>query len=268
MVPAHNAAEEFDDIDKMLGKISVDAVCLAMPIHLNAPCAIKTLKAGFHTFCEKPVANSIEDALELQKIVEETGLIYQVGFELRNSPLIQAVMNQINSGRIGQVTAISGYHYWKPNAKDVNARMGNWHYDKFGGNVLFDCMSHTFDLVNYFTGSTVESVFADNGYVTDEFKDRKVPEVGGVVIRYKNGVRASISFTETCDMPHSTKFTIAGSAGKIEIEFAGVGCYRAYYGGGGYLEEAIDPATTTPGHLRSEERRVGKECRSRWSPDH
>lgn len=144
----HPPAKEFHNLDDMLANISADGVCLAMPIHLNAESAIKSLKAGFHTFCEKPAANNIQDALELKKVVKKTGLIYQVGFELRHSPLIQAVMNHINSGCIGQVTAISGYHFWRPYLPHIEKRP--WAYNKFAGSVLMDCMSHTFDLVNLF----------------------------------------------------------------------------------------------------------------------
>jgi len=251
-------AEEYRELDEMLAKVKVDAVCLALPIPMNAPGAIKSLEAGFHTFCEKPVANRIEDALRLQEVVEKTGLIYQVGFELRHSPLIQAVMGHIEAGRIGRVTAISGYHFWQPYLSDIEER--SWAYDKWGGSVLLDCMSHTFDLVNLLAGGKVQGVYADLGYVTELYANREVPEVGTISISYDNGVRAGISFTESCGMPHSTMFTVAGNDGKIEIDFANAGRYKLWFGHGVrvcfYKEESIDPTTTNPGHLGWDEQFV------------
>lgn len=242
------SAKEYRELDEMLAKVKVDAVCLALPIPMNAPGAIKSLEAGFHTFCEKPVANKIEDALRLQEVVEKTGLIYQVGFELRHSPLIQTVMGHIEAGRIGQVTAISGYHFWQPYLPDIEKR--SWAYDKWAGSVLLDCMSHTFDLVNLLAGGKVQRVYADLGYVTELYANREVPEVGTLSISYDNGVRAGISFTESCGMPHSTMLTVAGDDGKIEIDFANAGRYKLWFGRPKFLkEEAFDPTKTCGGHL-------------------
>lgn len=98
------------------------------------------------------------------------------------------------------------------------------------------------------------------GYVTDLYKDKEVPEVGSVIITYQNGVRAGISFSETCEMPHTTMMTIAGDKGKIEIDFANAGRYRMWFGHRVrfcfYKEGSIDPTTTNPGHLGWDEQFV------------
>lgn len=242
-------AEQYASLDELLEcAADFDAISLALPIAANGPASVRCLEAGLHTFCEKPIANRMADALKVKQTAESTGLVYQVGFELRHSPLMRAVMEHIHAGRIGTVTAINAIHYWRPNIEHIAARP--WGHDKWSGNVLFDCMSHTFDLINLLAGGKVHRVFADTSRVTQAFADREIPEAGAVTIAYDNHVRAGVTFSETCGMPRTTIIQVAGDNGRIDIDFSNAGFYDLWFKPQVFHKrEAFDPTQTAGGHL-------------------
>src|SRR2546427_4891063 len=88
----------------------------------------------------------------------------------------------------------------------------------------------------------------------------------------EDGIRdLTVTGVQTCALPIFTSFMIiAWVTEAIEFAVAGlIGCYLYWALGVVPFDVAFRGfATDTPWFLRSEERRVGKECRSRWSPYH
>src|SRR6266702_1266666 len=64
------------DFDQLLMMDDVDAVVIALPVHVNAQLASKSLRAGKHTYTSKPFALTIDDAEELRRTVVSSGLAF------------------------------------------------------------------------------------------------------------------------------------------------------------------------------------------------
>ena len=109
MAQTHAPDKTFSDYDQMLADPALDAVIIATADAFHVPAAIKALRAGKHVLCEKPVGTSIDEALELAAIVQETGLTYMVGHMKRFDPGIQSARAFIDSG-MGEMVALKAWY--------------------------------------------------------------------------------------------------------------------------------------------------------------
>lgn len=79
MSVVHHVRKTYTDYDEMLRDDEIDAIVLGIAHEFHVPCAIKALRAGKHVLVEKPLGLNLQECLELKKVVEETGLVLQVG---------------------------------------------------------------------------------------------------------------------------------------------------------------------------------------------
>src|SRR5579862_2273942 len=67
------------DFHQVIANPDIQAIICATSDHWHAPVAIAAMKAGKDVYCEKPMAHTIPEALEMAKVSAETGRIVQVG---------------------------------------------------------------------------------------------------------------------------------------------------------------------------------------------
>lgn len=98
----------FTDYREMLEKVSPDVVTIGTPDHWHVPIAIAALRSGADVYCEKPLTLTINEGIEISKVVKETGKVFQVGTQQRSemdSKFLKAVA-MVHLGLIGDnVTA-------------------------------------------------------------------------------------------------------------------------------------------------------------------
>ncbi len=78
----------YSDVDELLAKEKPDGVTICTPASTHFAVASKTLKAGVHTFVEKPMTSTVKEAEELIKEAERVKKILTVGFIERFNPAI------------------------------------------------------------------------------------------------------------------------------------------------------------------------------------
>jgi predicted dehydrogenase len=67
------------DYHEIVNRKDIDAVIVATSDHWHAPVAIAAMKAGKDVYCEKPMAHTIPEALEMARTAKQTGRLVQVG---------------------------------------------------------------------------------------------------------------------------------------------------------------------------------------------
>jgi predicted dehydrogenase len=108
-VAARYEVPGYTDVDELLADTGIDAVIVAVPDRLHLPLAAKALRAGKHVLVEKPLAGTVEDAVELQALAAETGLKLQVGAMKRYDPGVQHAARAIRE-RIGRVLSATVWY--------------------------------------------------------------------------------------------------------------------------------------------------------------
>ncbi|MCA9126004.1 MAG: Gfo/Idh/MocA family oxidoreductase [Planctomycetales bacterium] len=94
----------FNDYREMIDKVKPDIVTIGTPDHWHIPIAKYALRAGCDVYCEKPLTLTIQEGIEIRKLVEETNRVFQVGTQQRSEMdlrFLKAVAI-VQSGRLGK----------------------------------------------------------------------------------------------------------------------------------------------------------------------
>jgi predicted dehydrogenase len=162
----------FGDHRKLLEIKEIDAVHVCTPNHLHYPQTKDALAAGKHVLCEKPLAVTVEEARDLVKRSDSSGLVTGVHFNIRFYPLMSHVRAMIASGELGEIYAIHGSYLqdWLFYDTDYNWRLE----PEYSGQsrAIADIGSHWMDLIEFLTGDRIGEVCADFATV---HKTRKKP---------------------------------------------------------------------------------------------
>ncbi|MCX2749736.1 Gfo/Idh/MocA family oxidoreductase [Arthrobacter sp. MI7-26] len=98
------------DLGELLDS-GIDAVLVLTPDNQHAAVAVRTLKAGIPTFCEKPLDVTIEAADRILRAAHDTGTRLYVGHNMRHMPVVVQMRELIEEGRIGEVKAVWCRHF-------------------------------------------------------------------------------------------------------------------------------------------------------------
>ncbi len=157
----------YNCMDEMFEKEDMDYVDITLPTYLHAEATIKALEKGFHVLCEKPMARTSDECMQMIKTAEKTGKKLMVGQCLRFWPEYEILKEYVESGKFGKVT--SAYFYRGGGTPIWSYE--NWllQKDKSGG-ALLDQHIHDVDTINWLFGkpdkvSTIgKNVIPGSGY--------------------------------------------------------------------------------------------------------
>ena len=161
----------YADFKQLIDKNELDAISLCTPPFARTEIIEYAAENNINILCEKPMANSLSDALQIKKMVEKSGIQFMMGFSLRFSDWYQQAYEYIQEGKLGEVI-FSNCVYASPLPPYA------WFFDKTrsGGGVIIDRGSHILDVVTWFFGMP-KSIYAttlnkrnmeveENGFVT------------------------------------------------------------------------------------------------------
>ncbi|HEX3148985.1 MAG TPA: Gfo/Idh/MocA family oxidoreductase [Gemmataceae bacterium] len=97
----------YTSIEEMLNKEKdLEAVVIALPLHLHSKVAIQCMRAGKHVLCEKLMARTVSQCKEMIKVAKETNRILSIGHQRHYSLLYAHATELIQSGVIGDIKHI------------------------------------------------------------------------------------------------------------------------------------------------------------------
>jgi predicted dehydrogenase len=138
----------------LLDKESVDAIHVNTPDWAHRDPVIDALRAGKHVLVEKPMTTDLEQADEIVRAVDETGLVLQVSFNHRWLSVYHKVYSDIQAGAIGE--CLLGF------AKKNNPILIPTEWLPWSGNSTsaWFLSSHDMDLMCWWTGAVGVEVYA------------------------------------------------------------------------------------------------------------
>ncbi len=138
------------DYHDFLNDPEIQAVSVCTHNDFHSIIAIDFMKAGKNVLCEKPAARILSEALEMQKVAHETGVVLNIGVCNRFNTYVEKIKKIIDSGELGEV-----YHVY---ASYRSHRSSPGHGGDFttkassGGGALIDWGVHYLDLIMYCCG--------------------------------------------------------------------------------------------------------------------
>ncbi len=187
-----HAANVYEDYRELLAaEKDLDAAVVATPDWVHAEQTVACLRRGLPVYCEKEMANTLDQARAMVLAARETGKLLQIGHQRRSNPrYIHAIDRLIREkGLLGRVTV--AYAQWNRAKADLlgwperyvidratldkygygsMTEFRNWRlYKKYGGGPMVDLGSHQIDLFSWVHGAPPKSVVASGGL--DFYKD-------------------------------------------------------------------------------------------------
>lgn len=194
----YNVPHICTDLTDALELPDLDAVILCTPTQMHASQAIQCMKAGVNVQVEIPLADSWEEAEEVQRVQQETGLICMVGHTRRFNPSHQWVHNKIQAGEINiQQMDVQTYFFRRSNMNALGEPR-SW-----TDHLLWHHAAHTVDLFRYQTGEEVVQANAIQGPIH--------PELGiamdmSIQLKSSSGALCTLSLSFNNDGPLGTFF--------------------------------------------------------------
>lgn len=150
----------------------IDIVDISTPNSSHAEIAIEAAGHGKHVFCEKPMAVTLNEAIEMAGAVKKAGVLHMVGFNYRKFPAMAFAKKLIEQGRIGTV-----YHFRAQYLQDwlVDPQFPLvWRLDReiAGTGAIGDLGAHIIDMAQYLVGDIVAVTAAVSTFI----KERPLPE--------------------------------------------------------------------------------------------
>jgi len=145
----------------LIARDDIDLIDVCTPGDTHAEIAIAALEAGKHVLCEKPLANSVEEAEAMVRAAEKAaanGVRAMVGFTYRRVPAIALARQLVAEGRIGTIHHVRA-QYLQDWIVDPEAPL-SWRLEKAraGSGALGDIGAHIIDLAQFITGDTIATV--------------------------------------------------------------------------------------------------------------
>ncbi len=131
------------------------AVAIAAATAAHPELIRESIGRGLPTFCEKPLAATLDDTIALAADTERSGIPFQLGFQRRFDPAYQEVHRLIRNGSLGTLYAIRLAGHDPAPAHEA--------YIAQSGGLFRDFSIHDFDILRWMTGCEVEEVYADGG---------------------------------------------------------------------------------------------------------
>lgn len=100
------AGRSYVSLDEMLADPGLDAVEVLTPTHLHRDHVEAAVAAGKHVSCQKPIANTVSDALAMEKAAADAGVVFRISECFRHYPPLERAKQLIAKGAIGKPTNV------------------------------------------------------------------------------------------------------------------------------------------------------------------
>ncbi len=192
-------ARAYDDFRPMLDKEELQAVYVVVPPHAHIGAEIQAVQRGCAIFVEKPVANSLPTALEIQQAIQKAGVVNSVGYHFRYFESTDHARAALEGKTIGMVMG-----YWMGGMPGVPW----WRRLEQSGGQFVEQTTHIVDLARYLAGD-VEEVYANaTTRALQEVEDFTVTDVGAANLKFKSGAIGTIHNTCLLKMGYTTGLTV------------------------------------------------------------
>lgn len=200
----------YPDLASMLAEVDVVDVCA--PTHRHHEMVLAAAGAGKHILCEKPLARTIPQALEMIAACEKAGVKLMVAHVVRFFPEYAAAQAQVAAGEIGRPAVLRLTRGTFQPKKAVD----NWFLDfEKSGGMMLDLMIHDLDYARWVAGD-VDSVFAKK--ISTSHQGAAVDH-GLAILRHVNGAISHVESSWAYPPPlFRTGLEIAGSNGWIQFD--------------------------------------------------
>ena len=198
----------------------IDAVAIMTPNDSHHEYSMKALESGLDVICDKPMTNTLDEAMDIVSRVRDTGSVFCLTHNYTGYPMVRQARAMVVDGQLGEIRLVQVQYVQgnKADEKDPAPVDGlPWRFDPVRGGpslVMGDIGTHAHNLARFVTGLEVSGVAADIGHVAP---GRLVDDFGGAMLRFANGARGSLWVTQAAaGVENDLSIRVSGTLGSVE----------------------------------------------------
>ena len=198
----------------------IDFVTVATPNFMHYEIARAAVDAGINVVCDKPMTFDLKQALELQKAVEDSGVVFAVTHNYTGYPLVRQAREMILGGELGEINAIRTQYiqgWLRTSLEAEDQKQAAWRTDPTKSGVagaFGDIATHAYNLGRYMTGVLPDQVSC---HLKAFVEGRKLDDYGTAVIRYDNGALGTVTASQISHgRENDLEIEIDGTKGSIK----------------------------------------------------
>jgi myo-inositol 2-dehydrogenase/D-chiro-inositol 1-dehydrogenase len=188
----------------------VDGVVVAAATDAHPSLILAAVSAGLPVFCEKPVARTMAEGLEVGRRVEAAGVPVQVGYQRRFDAAYQAARAAVASGELGWLHTVR--------ATTLDPAPPPAAYVAVSGGIFRDCSVHDFDAIRWVTGREVAEVYATGANRGDAlFSEAGDVDTSAAVLTLDDGTLVLVSNSRYNPRGYDVRMELHGSRDSIAV---------------------------------------------------
>jgi len=246
----HGEVRTYVDYREMLEREDLDIVVIATPDHLHAPIAMAAARAGADCYVEKSVTNDVEETFELERVLEETGRIVQVGFQALQDHVHEQARRVVANGIIGDVRTIETFLHrggrkgaWVSEYEDGDGppreqvhwelflgpapereydpkRFFGWRrYWDYSTGICGDIFTHVFNMMDFVAELGVPDTVVASGGVHHWRDGRETPDSLTIVCEFEARGTQLVMITTLANSYDEQSSRILGTDGTIDVDW-------------------------------------------------
>jgi len=201
-------------------KDGIEAVAIVTPNHLHFPACKAFLTAGIHVICDKPLSVTIDEALQLDALVEKTGLVFVLTQNNTGYPMVRQARQMVREGLLGtlRLVRVSYVQDWLTAPLEHEGhKQAAWRMNPNQAGIagaVADLGVHAFNLVEFITGLKLDALCAD---LQSFGAGRTLDDNANILLRYAEGVRGTMWISQVAP-GHNNALTVGiyGDRGGLE----------------------------------------------------
>ncbi len=205
---------------ELLAEKRIDFVTIVTPNFAHFAPAIMALDNGFNVVIEKPMTFNLDEAKQLKKKVEETGLILCLTHTYSGYPMVKQAKAMVHDGKLGKIRKIVA-EYPQGWLSKLSEREGNaqaaWRTDpkKSGkAGAMGDIGTHAAHLAEYISGLKITKLCADLNIMVE---GRALDDDGNVLLKFDNGAAGILIASQVAaGEENALKIKLYGEKGGLE----------------------------------------------------
>ncbi|MGW2716877.1 Gfo/Idh/MocA family protein [Streptomyces sp. NPDC001492] len=211
---AKSAAERFGgevvDSPEALLAAGVDGIVVAAATDAHPGLILAGVEAGIPVFCEKPVARTMAEGVEVLKAVEGKDVPIQIGYNRRFDAGFVNARAAVRSGELGKLHTVR--------STTLDPAPPPAAYIAASGGIFRDCSVHDFDIIRWVTGREVVEVYAVGGNRGAEYiKDAGDADTTGAILTLDDGTIAVVSNSRHNARGYDVRMEIHGFTDSIAV---------------------------------------------------
>ncbi|MBT8191203.1 MAG: Gfo/Idh/MocA family oxidoreductase [Bacteroidia bacterium] len=198
----------------------MDLVSIVTPNHVHFGPAKMALENGFHVVCDKPLSFNLEEAYDLQRLVQKSGLVFALTHNYTGYPMVKQAKQMIKHGEFGEIRKVIAEYpqgWLSTFLEQSDQKQASWRTDPAKSGIagaMGDIGTHAENLAEYITGLRISEICAD---ISTIVQGRRLDDDGNILLRFDNGARGILYASQiSAGEENALSIRVYGEKGSLE----------------------------------------------------